>query len=161
MKNFETKFWNRLCLNHFLRSNEQMLSRRNDFMFYGKFGVDIISNSDLSYPNKKNRPRLIRARPYFYTISDNPNVSLGIVECSLDIQRVAFKDDYQKKLMDMLAHTSVEFNHLENLAKTSCQTQLVHSKNFFNNTLVRRIAIAMNTISALEKFHTGNAFWYQ
>ena len=36
-------------------------------------------------------------------ISENPNVSLGIVDCSLYTCRFALKDDYRKKRMDMLA----------------------------------------------------------
>ena len=43
-------------------------------------------------------------------ISDNPNVSLGIVDCSLYNRRIALKDDYRKKRMDMLAYTPLEFN---------------------------------------------------
>ena len=53
--------------------------------------------------------QLIRARPNFYMISDNPNVSLGIVDCSFYTRRIALKDDYYKKRMDMLAYTPVEF----------------------------------------------------
>ena len=66
----------------------------------------------------KIRLRLIRTRPYFYIISDNSNVSLGIVDCSLYNRLIALKDDYHKKRMDMLAYTPVEFNYLETLAKT-------------------------------------------
>ena len=66
----------------------------------------------------KVRLRLIRARPNFYMISDYPNVSLGIVDCSLYTRRNALKDDYHKKRMDMLAYIPVEFNYLETLAKT-------------------------------------------
>ena len=58
-----------------------MLSRPDGFMLYGKLGVDVFSTPELLYPNMKIRPRLIRARPNFYMISDNPNVSLGIVDC--------------------------------------------------------------------------------
>ena len=58
----------------------------------------------------KVRPRIIRAGPNFYMIRDNPNVSLGIVACSLYTRRIALKDDYHKKRMDMLAYTPVEFN---------------------------------------------------
>ena len=66
----------------------------------------------------KIRLRLIRGRPKFYMIYDNPNVSLGIVDCSLYTRRIPFKDDYRKKRIDMLAYTPVEFNRLETLAKT-------------------------------------------
>ena len=66
----------------------------------------------------KFRLRLIRARPNFYMISDNPNVSLVIVDCSLYTRRIALKDDYHKKRMNMLTYARVEFNYLENVAKT-------------------------------------------
>ena len=81
----------------------KMLSRPDGFMLYGILGVDFFSTSELLYPNKKVRLRLIRARPNFYMISDNPNFSLGIVNCSLYTRRIALKDDYHKKRMDMLA----------------------------------------------------------
>ena len=66
----------------------------------------------------KIRLHLIRARPNFYMISDNPNVSLGFADCSLYTHRIALKDDYHKKRMDMLAYAPVEYNYLETLAKT-------------------------------------------
>ena len=59
----------------------------------------------------KFRLGLIRARPNFYMISDNPNSSLGICDCSLYTRRIALKDDYHKKRTDMLAYTPVEFNY--------------------------------------------------
>ena len=62
--------------------------------------------------------RLIRARPNFDMISDNPNVSLEIVDCSLYTRRIALKDDYHKKRMDMLAYAPPEYTFLETLAKT-------------------------------------------
>ena len=56
----------------------------------------------------KIRLQLIRVIPNFYMTSDNPNVSLGIVDCSLYTRRIAPKDDYLKKRMDMLAYAPVE-----------------------------------------------------
>ena len=112
----------------------------------------------------KIRSRLIRTRPNFYMISDNPNVSLGIVDCSLYTRRIALKDDYHKKLMDMLAYTPVEFNSLETLAKTfillARQNQVLQG-NIFTNAPVRRIAIAINTNSAITGSYTENQFRYQ
>ena len=80
----------------FFTKRMKMLSRP-DGMLYGKLGVDFFSTSELLYPNMKVRLRLIRARPNFYMISDNPNVSLGIVDCSIYTRRIALKDDYHKK----------------------------------------------------------------
>ena len=84
-------------------------------------------------------------------INDNPNVSLGIVDCSLYTRRIALKDDYHKKRMDMLAYTPVEFNYMETLANTliipARQNQFLQ-ENIFNNAPVRWITIVMNTNSA-------------
>ena len=80
-----------------------MLRRPDGFMLYGKLGVDFFSTSQFLNPNKKIRLRLIRARPNFYLISDNHNVSLGIVDCSLYTRRIARKNDYHKKRRDMFA----------------------------------------------------------
>ena len=109
----------------------------------------------------KIRLRLIRARPKFSMISDNPNVTLGIVDCSLYTRRIALKDEYHKKRMDMLAYTPVEFNSSETLAKTfiipAKQNQLIQ-ENIFNNAPIRRIPIAMNTNSAFTGSFTGKPF---
>ena len=112
----------------------------------------------------KFRLRLIRVRSNFYMISDNPNVSVGIVDCSLYTRRIALKDDYHKNRMDMLADGPVEYNYLETLAKTflipARQNQFIQ-ENIFNNTPIRRVAIAMNTNSAFTGSFTENPFWYQ
>ena len=148
----------------FFTRRMKMLSRPDGFMLYGKLGVDFFSTSELLYPNKEVRLRLIRARPTFYMISDNPNGSFGIVDCSLYTRRIALKDHYHKKRMDMLAYSPVEFNYLETLAKTffipAIQNQFIQ-ENIFNNAPVRRIAIAMNTNSAFTGSYNENPFWYQ
>ena len=148
----------------FFTRRMKMLNRPDGFMLYGKMGDDFFSTSELLYPNMKSGLRLIRARPNFYVVSDNPNVSLGIVDCSLYTRRIALKDDFHKKRIDMLAYTLVEFNYLETLAKTfiipARQNQFIQ-ENFFNYAPVRRIAIAKNTDSAFTGSFTENAFWYQ
>ena len=97
-------------------------------------------------------------------ISDNPNISLGIVDCSLYTRRIALKDDYHKKRIDMLAYAPVDYKYLETLAKTfiipARQNQFIQ-ENIFNNASIRRIAIAMNTNSAFTGSFTENPFWYQ
>ena len=148
----------------FFTKRMKMLSRPDGFMLYGKLGVDVISTSELLHRNMKIRLRLIRARPNFYMISDNPNVSRGNVDCSLDTRRIALRDDYHKKRIDMLAYTPVELNYLETLAKNfvipARQNQFTQ-ENIFNDAPVRRIALAMNTNSAFTGFCTENPFWYQ
>ena len=139
----------------------KMLSRRDGFMLYGKLGVDVFSTSEMLYPFMKIRLRLIRARPNFYMISDNSNVSLGIVDCSLYNRRVALKDDYHRKRMDIPAYNPVEFNFLETLAKTFMNPARQNQFNQENIFSFRRIAIAMNTNSAFSGSYIENLFWYQ
>ena len=142
----------------------KLLSRLDGFMLYGKLGIDFFSTSKLLSPNMKIRLRLIRARPNFYMISDNPNVSVGIVDCSLYTRRIALRDDYHKKRTDMLNYAPVEYKYLETLAKTfiipARQKQFIQ-ENIFNNAPIRRVAIAMNTNSAFTGSFTENPFWYQ
>ena len=148
----------------FFTRRMKLLSRPDEFMLCGKLGVDFFATCELLSPNMKIRLRLIRARPNFYMISDNHNVSLGIVDCSLYTRRIALKDDYHKKRTDMLAYAPVEYNYLETLAKTfiiPARQNQFFQENIFNNAPIRRIAIAMNTNSAFTGSFTENPFWYQ
>ena len=103
------------------------------------------------HPNVNIRLRLITARPNFYMISYNPNVSLGIVDCSLHTRCNAAKDDDHKKRKDKFVYTPVEFKYIATLSRTfiipTRQNQFIQ-ENIFNNAPFRRIAIAMNTNSA-------------
>ena len=72
----------------FFTRRVKLYSRPDGFMLYGELGIDFLKTSELLYPNMKVRIRLIRARPIFYMISENPNISLGIVDCSLYTRRV-------------------------------------------------------------------------
>ena len=56
-------------------------------------GSKLFSTSEILYPSLKFGLRLIRARPDFYMINDNRNVSFGIIDCSLCTRRFALKDD--------------------------------------------------------------------
>ena len=145
----------------FFTRRMKLLSRPDGFMLYGKLGIDFFSTSELVYPNMKIRLRLIRASPNFYMIIDNPNVSLGIVDCSLYARRIALKNDNHKKRMDMLAYAPVENNYWEILAKTftkPARQNPFNQENIFNN---RRVAIAMDTNSAFTGSFIENPLWYQ
>ena len=142
----------------------KMLLRIDGFTLYGKLGVDFFTTSEIFYSNMKVRIWLIRAGPNFYMISDNPNVTLGIVDCSLYTRRIVLKEDYHKKRMDMIAYTPVEYNYMKTMAKTffipSSQNQ-IFQENIFDNAPIRRSAVAMNTNSAFTGSFTENHFWYQ
>ena len=111
----------------------------------------------------KIRLRLNRARPIFYMISDNSNVSLGIVGCSIYTRRIALKDGYHKKRMDMLAYAPIKYIFLRTLAKTfiipARQNQFIQ-ENIFKNASIRRVALAKNTNSAFTGSFTETPLWY-
>ena len=77
----------------FFRRRTKILRRADCFMLFGKLGVDFFCTSEVMCPIMKLRLQLISARPNFYMISDNTNVSLEIVECSLQTRRIALMDD--------------------------------------------------------------------
>ena len=85
----------------------KLQSRPDGFPLYGKLGIDFFSTSDLSCPNMEIKLRLIRARPNFYMISDNPK---GNVDCSFYTCRIALKGGYHKKRVDVLAYAPVHYN---------------------------------------------------
>ena len=60
-------------------------------MLYLIVGVDFLSTFKVLNPNMKVRLRIIRARHKFCIISDNPNVGVGSVDCSLYTRRNALK----------------------------------------------------------------------
>ena len=97
-------------------------------------------------------------------ISDNPSGSLGIVHFSIYTRRIALKDDYHRKRMDMLAYTPVEFNNLEAQAKSliipARQNQFIQ-ENIFKNSPVRRIVFAVNTNTAFSGSFTETPVLYK
>ena len=148
-------------LDPFFTRRKKLLSRPDCFMLYGKLGIDFLSTSELLYPNMKKRLRLIRARPNFYMISDNPNVSLGIVDCSLYTRRIALKDDYHKKRMDMLAYAPVDYNLLETWQRHSSylRDKTNSFKKTFSTTLpfveLRSQTQTLPSLVLLLKTHSG------
>ena len=136
-----------------------MLARPDGFTLDGKSGVDFFSTSELLYPNIEIGLRLIRARPKFYKIGDNPNVSLGIVYCSFHTRRITVKDDHHKKQINLLEYNPVKLNSMETLAKIFVipdrQNPFIQ-ENIFNNAPVRQIAIKMNTNFAFKGSYTKN-----
>ena len=148
----------------FFTRRMKLWSRPDGFLMYGKLGIDFFKTSEVLNPFVKIRIRPVRARPNFYMISENPNISLGIVDCSLYNRRVMLKEDYHKKRMSQLDYAPVEYNYMETLAETyiipARQNQFIQ-ETLFNNAPIRRIAIAMDSNSAFSGFFAENPFWYQ
>ena len=147
----------------FFTKRMKLYSRPDGFMLYAKLGIDFLTTLELLYPIMKVRIRLIRAQPNFYMISENLNDGLGIVDCSLYTRRVMLKKDYHKK-MSQPAYAPFEYKYMETLAKTyispARQNQFIQ-ENIFNNALIGRIDIAMNSNSAFTGSIAENPFWYQ
>ena len=157
------RFWKHLFLNPFLRGAWKILVEAialccivkwvftfslplNCFIQIRKLGY-VWSEPDLN----------------FYMNIDNPNVSFGIVDCSLWTRRFALKD-FDRRRMNMLAYTPVENKYLETLTKTFIipfrQNQFVQ-KFFFNKAPVRRIASAIDKKSAIFEWYAESSFCYQ
>ena len=148
----------------FFTRRMKLYSRPDGFMLYGKLGIDFLTTSELLYPNMKVRIQLTRARPNFYMISENPKVSLGIVDCSLYTRGVMLKEDSHNKRTTQPAYAPVEYNYMETMAMTfiipARQNQFIQ-ENTFNNAPVRRIAIAVNSNSSFAGSFAESPFWYQ
>ena len=127
--------------NPFFARKMKLYSRLDGFVLYGKLGIDFFTASEIKYSNMKLRIRLIRAGTIFYIINENPNVDLGVMDCSLSARRVMLKENYHKKRLAQLAFSSVEYKFMETSAKIKIipaqQNQLIQEKNF-SNTPIRQ-----------------------
>ena len=81
--------------------------------------------------------------------------------------RIALKDDYHKKRLDMFTYTPVEVNSLETLEKNfiiPARKNRVNQENFFNNAQIHRVADAKKTNSAFtgsyaKKYIVVSTIW--
>ena len=112
----------------------------------------------------KVRIKVIRARPNSYMLSDNPNSSLKIVDYSLFKRRILVFEPNLQNLQWNLEREPAQYKHMKTIARTfiipSCQNQFIQ-ENKIDNAPVRRIAVAMNIISAVAGCFQENPFSYQ
>ena len=96
--------------------------------------------------------------------TDNPNVSLKIVDCSLFTRRILVAEPNHQYLQCNLKREPAHYNYMETIARTfifpSRQNQLIQ-ENVFNNAPIRRLAVAMNTNSAVAGSFHEKRFNYQ
>ena len=64
------------------------LRSETTFSLYGRLAIDLFTCEKLLLAKTKVQIKLIRARPKFYMLSDNPNVKLKLVDCSLFTRRI-------------------------------------------------------------------------
>ena len=97
-------------------------------------------------------------------LSDNPNVSLKSVDCSLFTRTILAAEPNHQYLQWNLERDSAHYNNMETIARTfiipSRQNQFIQ-KQVFNNAPIRRIAVARNTNSAVAGYFHENLFSYQ
>ena len=142
----------------------KMLSRPDGFMLYGKLLVELFSPSDLFHPNMKTGLRLIRVRPIFYMISDNPTLVLELLIVHftivlLHLRMIITRTEWTCLLT--LLWLSTIWKLLQRLSAFLPDKTSSFEKNISNKGPVRRIAIAKNTNTALIGFFNENPFWYQ
>ena len=134
------------------------------FSLYGRLAIDLFTCEKFLLPKTKVRIKLIRARTNFYMLSDNPNVSLKIVDCSLFTRRILVAEPNHQYLQWNLEREPAQYNYMETIARTfiipSRQNQFI-PENVFNNAPIRRIAVAMNINSAGAGSFHENPFNYQ
>ena len=96
-------------------------------------------------------------------LSDNPNVSLKIVDCSLFTRRILVAEPNHQYLQWNLEKEPAQYNYMETIARTfiipSRQNQCIQ-ENVSNNAPIRRVAVAMNTTSAVAGSFYENPFNY-
>ena len=97
-------------------------------------------------------------------LSDNPNLSLKIVDYSLFSRRSLVAEPNHRYLQWNLEIEPAQCNYMETTARMfiipSHQNQLTQEKVFIDAS-IRRIAVAMNTNSAVAGFFQENPFSYQ
>ena len=89
------------------------------FSLYGRLAIDLFTCENLLLPKTKIRIRikLIRVRPNFYMLSDNPNVTLKIVDCSLFTRRILAAEPNHQYLQWNLEREPAHYNYMETLAR--------------------------------------------
>ena len=86
------------------------------FPLYRRLAINLFTCEKLLLPSTK--VRIKRARPNFYMLSDNPNVSLTIVDCSLFTRRILVAEPNHQYLQWNLEMEPAHHNYMETIART-------------------------------------------
>ena len=97
-------------------------------------------------------------------LSDNPNVNLKTVDCSLFTRRNLVAEPNHQYLRWNLQKEPAHYNYMKFIARTfiipSRQNQFIQ-ENVFNDAPIRIIAVTMNTNSAVAGSFHESTFNYQ
>ena len=101
-----------------------------NFSLYGRLAIDLFTCKKLLLPNTKVRIKITRARPYFYMLSDNPNVSLKIVENSLFTRRLLVAEFNPQYLQWKLEREPAQYSYMETIARTFIIPKPIHTRKY-------------------------------
>ena len=94
------------------------LGTRKTFSLYGRLTTDLSTCKKFLLPNTKVRIKLIRARSNFYMLSDNPNLSLKMVDYSLFSRRILVAEPNHRYLQWNLEIEPAQCNYMKTTART-------------------------------------------
>ena len=124
------------------------------FLLHGRLANDMFTCEKKLLPKTKVRIKLC----------ENPIVCLKIVDCSPFMRRILVAEPNHQNLQWNLESEPAHYNNMETIARIfiipSRQNQFIQ-ENVFNKTPIRRIAVAMNTNSAVVGSFHENSFNYQ
>ena len=86
------------------------------FSFYERLAIDLFTGEKLLLPYTKIRIKLSRASPNFYMLSDNPNVSLNTVVCSLFTRKTLVAEPNHRYFQGNLDRKPAQYNCMETIA---------------------------------------------
>ena len=136
------------------------------FSLYRRLAIDLFSCEKLlncCYQTPKLELNLFEL-DLFYKLHDKTNFSLKIVDCSLFTRRILVAEPDHQNLQWNLEREPAQYNYVKTIARTfiipSRQNQFIQ-ENIFSNGPIRKIAVAINTNSAVAGFFHENTFSYQ
>ena len=134
------------------------------FSFYGRLAIDLLNCEKLLLPKIKVRFERNQVGPNFYMLSDNSNVSMKIVDYSLFTRSFLEAEPNHQYLKYNLEREPDHYSYMETIARTSIIPFLQNifmQENVFNNALISRCDVAVNTNLAVEGPFHGNPFNYR
>ena len=100
------------------------------FSLSGELAIDRFTYEKLLLPNTKVRIKPILARPNFYMLSDNPNVSPKNVDCSLFTRRILIAEPNHQYLQGNLEREPAQYNYMETIARNFIASKPIHTKKY-------------------------------
>lgn len=144
-----------------------LLTNNSDALtLFGKLSSDFLSCEKLMLPNVSMRIKLIRAHNDFVVVSDagNKHYRVQILEANLYVRKMTVSENVLESIERVLLSTPAMYSYTEVIPKTfiipAGQNGWKH-EDIFTKEPIRRIAIAMNTNTAVAGTNDQNPYYYQ